>query len=70
MSEEKFEAWLKENADGYHRPPADVPRDEMWESIARARQATRPSQIRARSLVAGRRSLDLWSMPNPGEIPP
>jgi hypothetical protein len=63
MSEEKFEAWLKENADEYHRPPADVPRDEMWESIARARQATRPSQIRARSLVAGRRSLTgRWSL--------
>ena len=39
MSEEKFEAWLKENADDYHRPPADIPRDEMWSAIARARQA-------------------------------
>ena len=39
MSEERFEAWLKENADEYHRPPADVPREEMWEAIARARQA-------------------------------
>ena len=39
MSEEKFEAWLKENADEYHRPPGDVPREEMWEAIARARQA-------------------------------
>ena len=24
MSEEKFEAWLKEHADDYHRPPAGV----------------------------------------------
>ena len=39
MSEERFEAWLKENADEYHRPPGDVPREEMWEAIARARQA-------------------------------
>ena len=39
MSEEKFEAWLKENADEYHRPPGDVPREEMWDAIARARQA-------------------------------
>lgn len=39
MSEERFEAWLKENADEYHRPPGDVPREEMWEAISRARQA-------------------------------
>lgn len=44
MSEERFEAWLKENADDYHRPPANVPRDEMWETITRARQA-RPSPV-------------------------
>jgi hypothetical protein len=44
MSEERFEAWLKENADDYNRPPANVPRDEMWETIARARQA-RPSSV-------------------------
>ena len=44
MSEEKFEAWLKEHADDYHRPPADVPRDEMWNAIARTRQA-RPSPV-------------------------
>jgi len=39
MSEEKFEAWLKEHADDYHRPPAAAPREEMWEAITRARQA-------------------------------
>jgi hypothetical protein len=39
MSEERFEDWLKENAESYHRPPADVPREEMWDAIARARQA-------------------------------
>lgn len=39
MSEERFEDWLKENAQSYHRPPADVPRDEMWDAIAHARQA-------------------------------
>lgn len=44
MSEERFEAWLKENADDYHRPPANVPRDEMWEQITRARQA-QPAQV-------------------------
>lgn len=44
MSEEKFEAWLKEHAADYHRPPADVPRDEMWNAITRTRQA-RPSPV-------------------------
>lgn len=39
MSEEKFEAWLKEHADDYHRPPAATPREEMWDAITRARQA-------------------------------
>ena len=44
MSEEKFEAWLKEHAADYHRPPADVPRQEMWDSIQRARSA-RPAPV-------------------------
>jgi hypothetical protein len=44
MSEEKFEAWLKEHAGDYHRPPADIPRDEMWNVITRTRQA-RPSPV-------------------------
>ena len=44
MSEEKFEAWLKEHAADYNRPPADVPRDEMWNAITRTRQA-RPSPV-------------------------
>lgn len=44
MSEERFEAWLKENADDYNRPPANVPRDEMWQTIARARQA-QPTRV-------------------------
>jgi hypothetical protein len=30
---------LKEHADEYHRPPADIPREAMWDSITRARQA-------------------------------
>lgn len=55
MSEERFEAWLKENADDYHRPPADVPREEMWNAIARARQAR--TARRRWSLIADRWSL-------------
>ena len=38
MSEERFEAWLKEHAADYHRPPTEVPRDQMWEAITRSRQ--------------------------------
>ena len=44
MSEERFEAWLKEHADDYHRPPAAAPREEMWDAITRARQA-RPAPV-------------------------
>ena len=54
MSEEKFEAWLKENADDYHRPPRDVPRDEMWDAITRARQARRMPVASRWSSVASR----------------
>ena len=55
MSEERFDEWLKDNAESYHRPPADVPREEMWDVIVRARQA-RPAPRRW-SLVADRWSL-------------
>jgi hypothetical protein len=57
MSEEKFEAWLKENADSYHRPPGDVPREEMWDAIARARQARALPVHRRWSRIA-----DRWPM--------
>ena len=54
MSEERFEAWLKENADDYHRPPGDVPREEMWNAIARTRQARLAPAPRRWSLAAER----------------
>ena len=57
MSEEKFEAWLKEHADEYHRPPAEVPREEMWAAIARARQARVVPASHRWSPVASRWSL-------------
>lgn len=53
MSEERFEAWLRENADSYHRPPDSVPRDEMWEQVVRARAGRRPLAPHS-SLVAPR----------------
>ena len=46
MSEEKFEAWLKEHAADYHRPPADVPREQMWQAIASTRAARKVVDIR------------------------
>ena len=58
MSEERFEAWLKEQADTYHRPPGDAPREEMWEAIARARQARVATPPRHLSLFASR-----WALP-------
>jgi len=77
MSEEKFEAWLKENAEDYHRPPGGIPRDEMWNAIVRARQArpmhrwsqvTRqwPMAIAASLLIGAGIGLGYW-MRGPGE---
>ncbi|MBC7895664.1 MAG: hypothetical protein H7066_09630 [Cytophagaceae bacterium] len=31
--DEKFDAWLKDVAGDYNRPPATVPREAMWEAI-------------------------------------
>lgn len=35
--DDRFDDWLKEAAGAYHRPPAGVPRDEMWAVIQQAR---------------------------------
>lgn len=40
MSDEQFEEFLKREARAYNPPPAEVPRDEMWETI-RAQRAAR-----------------------------
>lgn len=58
MSEERFEAWLKEHADDYHRPPAEVPREAMWDAITAAR-SVRPKR---RSLIADRWSLTQYAV--------
>lgn len=31
--EEKFDAWLRDVAQDYHRPPSAVPREPMWDAI-------------------------------------
>ena len=38
----KFESFLEREARGFNEPPAEVPRDAIWESIAAARAAARP----------------------------
>jgi len=39
MTEENFEKFLKQSAQGYNAPPARVPRDEMWSAIQAQRAA-------------------------------
>jgi hypothetical protein len=39
MTEENFEKFLKQSAQGYNVPPARVPRDEMWSAIQAQRAA-------------------------------
>lgn len=43
MSDEKFEEFLQREAKAYNAPPPEVPREEMWAVVARAR-AARPSR--------------------------
>src|SRR5690606_1737251 len=39
MSDEKFEEFLQREATAYNAPPPEVPREEMWAVVARARAA-------------------------------
>jgi hypothetical protein len=39
--DERFEAFLEQEAPAYNRPPVEVPREAMWEVVARARAAAR-----------------------------
>jgi len=41
MSENRFEDFLRDAATEYHRPPDDVPREEMWAEIRRVREEVR-----------------------------
>jgi hypothetical protein len=34
--DDKFDMWLKDTAQAYNRPPAEVPREEMWQVITAA----------------------------------
>lgn len=35
MSDDKFDTWLSTAAMSYNVPPADIPREDMWEAITR-----------------------------------
>jgi len=37
INEERLDRWIREVAQGYHRPP-ETPRDEMWRAIRRQRR--------------------------------
>ena len=39
MTEDNFEKFLKQTAQGYNAPPVRVPREEMWDAIQAARSA-------------------------------
>lgn len=44
--DERFEAFLQREAPEYNRPPAGVPRDEMWAVVARARATRQAPPVR------------------------
>jgi hypothetical protein len=46
MSEEKFQEFLQRELRDYNAPPAEVPKDAMWEVIAQARAARRAAPVR------------------------
>lgn len=57
MSEAQFEDFLKRNAADYNAPPAETPREAMWDAIAEARAArrraaTQPAVVTAAPPVA------------------
>jgi hypothetical protein len=43
--DEKFDAWLKDVASDYNRPPATVPREAMWDAIMTSIPAATPSGV-------------------------
>lgn len=61
MSDERFEAWLREAAKEYNRPPDIAPRQEMWENIqvGGRRSEVKGTAFGARRSMLGARS---WSL--------
>jgi hypothetical protein len=64
--EERFDTWLKEvAADSYNRPPARVPRDEMWEVVASGLRDAAVADRRSAVATAPRRG---WRSPAWGAL--
>ena len=55
--DERFEAFLQREVAEYNQPPQELPREEMWEVIARTRAAARGAGGAARSDATHRRPL-------------
>ena len=55
--DERFEAFLQREVAEYNQPPQELPREEIWEVIARARAAGRGTGGAARPDAARRRPL-------------
>jgi hypothetical protein len=51
MSDERFEAWLRETAKGYNRPPDIPPREEMWDHITSAERRAPSAEMHRRFAV-------------------
>lgn len=49
MSEERFEQWLREEGDSYHKP-GEAPREAMWDAIAGARGTRVAGHIALRTI--------------------
>src|SRR5207244_3998979 len=46
MTDDRFEQWLRETAQDYHRPPSVTPRAEMWRAVAARRVGHHPAHAR------------------------
>ena len=50
MTDDRFDEWLRDGAQDYHRPPA-TPREELWRRITAARAAHKRRVIAVRSTL-------------------
>lgn len=79
MMDDRFEQWLRDASQEYHRPPATTPREEMWRAIEARRAARRRWVVMARptlrwgigiaALLALGIAIGRWSAHGPGPVP-
>lgn len=80
MNDDRFEQWLREASQEYHRPPATTPREEMWRLIEARRAARRRWTVTVwptlrwgmgiAALLALGIAIGRWSAHGPGRVPP